>query len=77
MTSLHHSTTHSMTYKMAIVLRPQICDVASPYVFARPRLTKKQPTGRSNHTTQKLWVWSETAEPIDMPFGTVDLGGPK
>jgi len=34
-TNLHHLTTHTttvMTYKMAIVLRPQICDVISPYV---------------------------------------------
>jgi len=36
-TNLHHLTTHSitttvLTYKMAIVLRPQICDVISPYV---------------------------------------------
>jgi len=27
-----HSTT-VLTYKMAIVLRPQICDVISPYVL--------------------------------------------
>jgi len=35
-TNLHHFTTHSttvLTYKMAIVLRPQICDVISPYVY--------------------------------------------
>jgi len=34
-TNLYHLTTHSttvLTYKMAIVLRPQICDVISPYV---------------------------------------------
>jgi len=34
-TNLHHLTTHSTTvlpHKMAIVLRPQICDVISPYV---------------------------------------------
>jgi len=36
-TNLHHLTTHStrvLTYKMAIVLRPQICDVISPYLYA-------------------------------------------
>jgi len=35
-TNLHHLTTHSttvLTYKLAIVLLPQICDVISPYVF--------------------------------------------
>jgi len=35
-TNLRHLTTHSttvLTYKMAIVLRPEICDVISPYVF--------------------------------------------
>ena len=34
--NLHHLTMHSttvLTYKMAIVLRPQVCDVISPYVF--------------------------------------------
>ena len=34
-TNLRHLTTHSTTvlpHKMAIVLRPQICDVISPYV---------------------------------------------
>jgi len=34
-TNLHHLTTHGTTalpHKMAIVLRPQICDVISPYV---------------------------------------------
>ena len=34
-THLHHLTRHSTTmlpHKMAIVLRPQICDVTSPYV---------------------------------------------
>jgi len=34
-TNLHHLTTNSMMvlpHKMAIVLRPQICDVTSPYV---------------------------------------------
>jgi len=34
-TNLHHLTSHStseLTYKMAIVLRPQICAVTSPYV---------------------------------------------
>jgi len=25
-----------LTYKMAIVLRPQICDVISPYVYTSP-----------------------------------------
>jgi len=37
-TNLHHLTTHSTTmlpYKMAIVLRPQICDVISPYVYVQ------------------------------------------
>jgi len=36
MINLHHLTTHSttvLTYKMAIVLRPQICDVISPYLY--------------------------------------------
>jgi len=36
-TNLRHLTTHSttvLTYKMAIVLRPQICDVISPYVYS-------------------------------------------
>ena len=36
MFNLRHLTTHSTTvlnYKMAIVLRPQICDVISPYVY--------------------------------------------
>ena len=35
-TNLHHLTTHSttvLTYKMAIVLRTQIRDVSSRYVF--------------------------------------------
>jgi len=35
-TNLHHLTTHSTTvlpHKMAVVLRPQICDVTSPYVY--------------------------------------------
>jgi len=35
-TNLHRLTTHSstmLTYKMAIVLRPQICHVISPYVY--------------------------------------------
>jgi len=35
-TNLHPSTTHSTTvlpHKMAIALRPQICDVTSPYVL--------------------------------------------
>jgi len=35
-TNLRHLTTHSttlLTYKMAIVLRPQICDVISPYAY--------------------------------------------
>jgi len=35
-TDLHHLTMHSMTvltYKMAIILRPQICDVISPYLY--------------------------------------------
>ena len=34
--NLHHLTTHSMTvlpHKMAIVLRPWICDIISPYVY--------------------------------------------
>jgi len=34
-TNLHHLSIHSTTvlpHKMAIVLRPQICDVISPYV---------------------------------------------
>jgi len=37
-TNLRHLTTHSTTaliYKMAIVLRPQICDVISTYVYRR------------------------------------------
>jgi len=36
MTNLHHLTTQSMTVlpqKMAIVLRPQICNVISPYPY--------------------------------------------
>ena len=35
-TNLHHLTTYStaaLPHKMAIVLRPQICDVPSPYVY--------------------------------------------
>jgi len=34
--NLHHLTTHSttvLTNKMAIVLRQQICDVISPYLY--------------------------------------------
>jgi len=37
-TNLHHLTTHSttvLTYKMAIILWPQICDVISPYVLTK------------------------------------------
>ena len=36
--NLHHLTTHSttvLTYKMAIVLRPQVCDVISPYIYIK------------------------------------------
>jgi len=36
--NLHHLSTHSttvFTYKMAIVLRPQICDVISPILYRR------------------------------------------
>jgi len=35
-TNLRHLTTQSttaLTYKMAIVLRPQICDIISPYLY--------------------------------------------
>jgi len=41
--NLHHLTTHSttvLTYKMAIVLQPQICDVISPYLLAGWSLPK-------------------------------------
>jgi len=37
-TNVRHLTMHSMTvlpHKMAIVLRPQICDITSPYVYIR------------------------------------------
>ena len=33
-TNLTRSTT-VLTYKMAIVLRPQICDAISPYVYSQ------------------------------------------
>jgi len=39
-TNLHYLTTHSamvLPHKMAILLRPQMCDVTSPYVLCRER----------------------------------------
>jgi len=48
-TKLHHLTTHSTTvlpHKMAIVLRPQMCDVISPYVYGIRRIF------RSDHVSK-------------------------
>jgi len=50
--NLYHLTTHSTTvlaYKMAIVLRPQICDLISPYL-----LTQIIESSAENRT--RVWV---------------------
>jgi len=59
-TNLHHLTTHSTTVlplKMAIVLRPKICDVTSPYVFPFACFSWIVYGGSDSHATRgAMWI---------------------
>ena len=50
-----------LTYKMAIALRPQICDVTSPYVYGVMAEKRSVHTVRTNQVATVRWFHTSTA----------------
>ena len=70
--NLHHLTTQSTTVlpnKMAIVLRPQICDVTSPYIYAVARPSVVCLSVTFVHSTQPVEIFSNVSTPFGIYFG--------